>query len=101
MFTGQKEDGTGLLYYNARYYDPALGNFISPDSLVPDAGMVVDYNRFLYARGNPLKYSDSSGYIPERPTGTPPGADTWAVDYILEKSLVSSSRLRLGRQSLG
>ena len=43
--------------------------------------MVIDYNRFLYARGNPLKYSDSSGYIPERPTGTPPGADTWAVDY--------------------
>ena len=61
-FTGQKEDGTGLLYYNARYYDPALGTFISPDSLVPDAGMVVDYNRYLYARGNPLKYSDPSGY---------------------------------------
>ena len=43
--------------------------------------MVVDYNRFLYARGNPLKYSDPSGYIPEKPTGTPPGADKWAVDY--------------------
>ena len=26
--------------------------------MVPDAGMVVDYNRFLYARWNPLKYSD-------------------------------------------
>ena len=63
-FTGQKEDGTGLLYYNARYYDPALGAFISPDSLVPDAGMVIDYNRFLYARGNPLKYSDPTGYDP-------------------------------------
>ena len=63
-FTGQKEDGTGLLYYNARYYDPALGTFISPDSLVPDAGMVVDYNRFLYVRGNPLKYSDPTGYDP-------------------------------------
>ena len=61
-FTGQKEDGTGLLYYNARYYDPALGAFISPDSMVPDPGMVVDYNRFLYAKGNPLKYSDPSGY---------------------------------------
>ena len=53
-----------MLYYNARYYDPALGTFISPDSLVPDAGMVVDYNRFLYARGNPLKYSDPSGLEP-------------------------------------
>ncbi|MXZ19633.1 MAG: hypothetical protein F4Y84_03305 [Caldilineaceae bacterium SB0665_bin_25] len=84
-FTGQKEDGTGLLYYNARYYDPALGTFISPDSLVPDLGMVVDYNRFLYARGNPLKYSDSTGYIPldlpDAPKGPPSGADPWVVDF--------------------
>ena len=63
-FTGQKSDSTGLLYYNARYYDPALGTFISPDSLVPDPGRVIDYNRFLYARGNPLKYSDPSGHEP-------------------------------------
>ena len=54
-------DATGLLYYNARYYDPTLGTFISPDSLVPDPGRVIDYNRFLYARGNPLKYTDPSG----------------------------------------
>ena len=28
---------------------------------MPDAGRVIDYNRFLYARGNPLRYSDPSG----------------------------------------
>ena len=61
-FTGQKSDATGLLYYNARYYDPTLGTFISPDSLVPGAGQVINYNRFLYVRGNPLKYTDPSGY---------------------------------------
>ena len=33
--TGQKLDGTGLQYYNARYYDPTIGAFISPDTLVP------------------------------------------------------------------
>ena len=37
-FTGQKSDATGLLYYNARYYDPALGAFISPDTIIPDPG---------------------------------------------------------------
>ena len=63
-FTGQKSDASGLLYYNARYYDPALGTFISPDTMVPDMGRVIDYNRFLYARGNPLKYVDPNGHEP-------------------------------------
>ena len=26
-YTGQRLDGTGLLYYHARYYDPVLGRF--------------------------------------------------------------------------
>ena len=34
-YTGQRLDGTGLLYYHARYYDPNLARFISPDSIVP------------------------------------------------------------------
>jgi len=34
-FTGQKKDGTGLLFYGARYYDPKLGRFASADSIVP------------------------------------------------------------------
>jgi RHS repeat-associated protein len=36
-YTGQRVDGTGLLYYHARYYDPGLARFISPDSIVPGA----------------------------------------------------------------
>jgi len=34
-FTGQRKDSTGLLYYGARYYDPARGQFLSADSIVP------------------------------------------------------------------
>jgi RHS repeat-associated protein len=65
-FTGQHKDATDLLYYNARYYDPQLGQFLSPDTIVPDPTQLIDYNRYLYARGNPLKYNDPSGHIPER-----------------------------------
>jgi len=61
-FTGQQGDATGLLYYGARYYDPQLGQFISPDTLVPDASNLFDYNRYMYARGNPMKYNDPSGH---------------------------------------
>ena len=64
-FTGQKRDGTGLLYYNARYYDPLLGQFISPDTIIPDTGLAIDYNRFAYSRGNPLKYNDPTGHYVE------------------------------------
>lgn len=34
---------------------------------MPDAGMVVDYNRFAYARNNPLKFSDPDGHCPAPP----------------------------------
>ena len=34
-YTGQRRDDTGVLFYNARYYDPAIGRFISADTVVP------------------------------------------------------------------
>ena len=34
-YTGQYLDDTGLLFYNARYYDPGIGRFVSADSIVP------------------------------------------------------------------
>lgn len=64
-YTGQHNDGTGLLYYKARYYDPASGQFMSPDTIVPDPDNLFDYNRYMYGYGNPVKYSDPSGHVSE------------------------------------
>jgi len=57
------EEDTGLCYYNARYYDPGIGRFISADSVVPDAGSSQAYNRYMYVVGNPVKYRDKSGHF--------------------------------------
>ncbi len=62
-FTGQREDaGFGLYDYHARFYDPALGRFISADTIVPDPANPQDFNRYAYVRNNPLKYVDPSGH---------------------------------------
>ena len=50
-----------LVYLHARYYDPALGRFISPDPTV-SSGTVVDLNRYAYAGNNPATYKDPNGY---------------------------------------
>jgi RHS repeat-associated protein len=70
-FTGQKLDGSGLMYYNARYFDPDLGQFISPDPLVPDPTNLFDYNRYMYVRGNPMRYTDPTGHCATLDDGSP------------------------------
>ncbi|AGG05810.1 hypothetical protein C1G86_0191 [Dehalococcoides mccartyi] len=70
-FTGQKLDDTGLYYYNARYYDPTIGRFISPDTLVQNIHNPQCLNRYSYVLNNPLKYIDPSGHRMVIP-GNPP-----------------------------
>jgi RHS repeat-associated protein len=65
-FTGQEEDAeTGLLYFNAKYYDPEIGRFISADTMVPDPENSQSFNKYMYVRGNPLRYIDPTGNTDE------------------------------------
>ncbi|MGC5012807.1 polymorphic toxin-type HINT domain-containing protein [Streptosporangium sp. DT93] len=73
-FLGKVEDAsTGLTYLSARYYDPAVAKFISPDpvfnSLIP-----ASFNPYAYAGDDPIGQSDPSGlcrpdYCPQRAGG--------------------------------
>jgi len=52
-----------LYYYGARYYDPEIGRFISPDSIVQDYTNPQTLNRYSYCINNPLIYVDPSGHF--------------------------------------
>jgi RHS repeat-associated protein len=66
-FTGQIEDvEVGLYFYNARSYSPALGRFISADTIVPDASDPQSWNRFSSTRNNPINRIDPSGHMDAR-----------------------------------
>ena len=60
-YIGERYDGSAaLLYLNARYYDPTLNLFTSPDWFeVTQPG--VGTNRYMYAGGDPVNLSDPGG----------------------------------------
>ena len=62
-FTGQKDNlELGLLYYNARFYLPGLGRFLTADTIVPDPINPQQMNRYTYVLGNPIAFFDPTGH---------------------------------------
>lgn len=66
-YGGQELDSESNLYYfNARYYDPALGRFLTPDrSLGAHPLQHSALNTYAYAGNNPISYTDPSGKFSE------------------------------------
>ncbi|WP_448100993.1 RHS repeat-associated core domain-containing protein [Luteibacter jiangsuensis] len=52
---------TGLLYMQARYFDPVIGRFYSVDPVGPNAGGIDSFGRFTYANDNPFVFVDPDG----------------------------------------
>jgi len=65
-YTGQLEQTElGLIYFVARFYDPVLTHFVQADTLIPDPGDPLAWDRYAYSLNNPIIYSDPSGHWPE------------------------------------
>ena len=79
-FTGQYHEtalpgGEGLSFYNARWYDPELGSFLSADSIVPAPLAPQSLNRYAYVGGNPVNHRDPTGHACDD------GPQTYAACY--------------------
>lgn len=65
-FSGKEQDGSGLYYFEARYYDPVTTRFISPDPLFAVETekcieSIVECNLYQYTGNNPVNYLDLMG----------------------------------------
>lgn len=59
---GVMDEGNGLLFMRARYYDPDVGRFITKDPI----GFTGGVNLYGYAGNNPYTYIDPVGLCAEK-----------------------------------
>jgi len=82
-YTGHIGDvDSGLVYMQARYYDPAVGRFLSVDPVGPKAGDGFVFDRYDYANNNPMRYTDPDG----RKCSTVDGKDSCTFDEVKDKN---------------
>ncbi len=63
-YTGKYFDRhTNTLYLGARFYDPDLGRFLTPDPVGFNEQNLFMFNRYAYGNNNPYLYVDPDGNI--------------------------------------
>jgi len=75
QYTGRENDGTGLYYYRARYYNPTRGRFIAEDPLEFFGG---DVNLYAYVWNAPTNFTDPTGELVAQAAGCAVGG---AIGY--------------------
>ncbi|WP_369928840.1 RHS repeat-associated core domain-containing protein [Xanthomonas sp. NCPPB 2632] len=61
-YAGHVEDtDSGLVYMQARYYDPSVGRFLSVDPVTTKAGTPTEFGRFTYTANDPIGKVDPDG----------------------------------------
>jgi RHS repeat-associated protein len=81
-FTGHRLDGSdGLIYAKARHYDPVIGKWLTPDTVVQAPYDPQFLNRMTYCRSNPINLLDPSGRTTQDNGGNFDIVQTGYLDY--------------------
>lgn len=83
-FSSHVQDmATGMTYMQQRYYDPAIGRFLSVD---PVAARPIgdNFSRYWYANNNPYRFTDPDGR--ETGAGYANGQYTIGIEWTTEKA---------------
>ncbi len=87
-YTGKPHDSvTGLSYFGARYYDPAVGRFMGVDPKGFDEANIQSFNRYAYGNNNPYRFVDPDGQAAQAVVGAVVGA---VADIALQGILIST-----------
>ena len=89
-FAGSIADASGLLYMNARYYNPATARFLSQDTYTGSAFDPWTQHLYAYCNNNPVNMIDPTGHVAVRRTplmtqlgdgdsGLIPSENTWRI----------------------
>jgi len=101
QYAGRENDGAGLYYYRARYYDSTIGRFISEDPLELEAvtrmsvkpgypfitprrrapRVAAENNSYAYARNDPIMFSDPFGLVCQNACDDRCDRD-WAIGFV-------------------
>ena len=90
QYTAREFDSdTGLYYYRARTYTPAIGRFLQKDPLALAFPLVrsVDANLYLYVSDNPVNLVDPTGYSQHTVRGMELHGKEYWYDHYDEKSV--------------
>lgn len=63
-FGGHRQVESDLIHMGARYYNPALGRFLSIDPKDGDPSDLHSLNRYAFANNNPYRFVDPDGHTP-------------------------------------
>ncbi len=63
LYTGQRQIAElGIYHFNARFYSPKLGRFLSADTLMSGFANPQSLNRYSYVGNNPINANDPTGH---------------------------------------